>query len=216
MKQKHLFIGGALVLLAAFVGASLFYTARQEAQQNTVIEQNRARLSREGAPSFGPVTAKVEIVEFLDPACETCKAFYPFVKQLMAADPGKIRLVVRYAPFHPGSDEMVKILEAANRQGKFAETLEAMFANQDMWVINHTSHADRFMPYLQTLGLDLDRLRQDMASNQVAQVVARDLADASALGVTKTPEFFVNGKPMPSFGYEQLHGLVSDALQAAY
>lgn len=216
MKQKHLFIGGALVLLAAFVGASLFYTARQEAQQNTVMEQNRARLSRDGAPSLGPLTAKVEIVEFLDPACETCKAFYPFVKQLMAADPGKIRLVVRYAPFHPGSEEMVKILEAANRQGKFAETLEAMFANQDMWVINHTSHADRFMPYLQTIGLDLDRLRQDMASNQVAQVVARDLADASALGVTKTPEFFVNGKPMPSFGYEQLHGLVSDALQAAY
>ena len=216
MKQKHLFMGGALALLAVFVGATLFYTARQDAQQSAVVEQNRARLSRAGAPTFGPQMAKVEIVEFLDPACETCKAFYPFVKQLMAAEPGKIRLVVRFTPFHPGSEEMVKILEAAHRQGKFAETLEAMFAAQDMWVINHTAHADRFTPYLQNLGLDLERLRQDMASPEIAQIIQRDLADAAALGVTKTPEFFVNGKPMPSFGFEQLHGLVSDAVKAAY
>jgi len=31
-----------------------------------------------------------------------------------------------------------------------------------------------------------------------------------------TPEFFVNGKPLPSFGYEQLRNLVNDALAAAY
>lgn len=216
MKQKHLFIGGALALLAAFIGATLLFNARQEAQQNAVVEQNRARLSREGAPTFGPAMAKVEIVEFFDPACETCKAFYPFVKQLMAAEPGRIRLVMRFAPFHPGSDEMVRVLEAARRQGKFFETLEAMYAAQDMWVINHTAHADRFVPYLQNLGLDLERLRQDAASPEVAQIIQRDLADASALGVTQTPEFFVNGKPMPSFGYEQLHGLVGDAIKAAY
>lgn len=216
MKQKQIFIFGALALLAAFVVATLFYTAERGAEQNALVEQNRARLAREGAPTFGPATAKVEIVEFLDPACETCKAFYPFVKQLMAAEPGKIRLVVRFTPFHPGSEEMVKILEAAHRQGKFAETLEAMFAAQDMWVINHTAHADRFTPYLQNLGLDLERLRQDMASPEIAQIIQRDLADAAALGVTKTPEFFVNGKPMPSFGFEPLHGLVSDAVKAAY
>lgn len=216
MKQKQIFIFGAIALLAAFIVATLFYTAQQGAEQTAVIEQNRARLSRESAPSFGPAAAKVEIVEFFDPACETCKAFYPFVKQLMAAEPGKIRLTLRFTPFHPGSDEMVKLLEAAHRQGKFAQTIEAMFASQDAWVINHTAHIDRFWPYVNDLGLDMDRLRQDMASPEIAQVIQRDMEDAKALNVTKTPEFFVNGRPMPSFGYEQLHALVGDAVAAAY
>ena len=44
---------------------------------------------------------------------------------------------------------------------------------------------------------------------------ALDLGDARALGVTKTPEFFVNGRPMPSFGLEELQGLVREELRDA-
>jgi len=36
------------------------------------------------------------------------------------------------------------------------------------------------------------------------------------LNVKATPEFFVNGKPLPSFGYDQLKSLVEDELAAAY
>jgi len=32
----------------------------------------------------------------------------------------------------------------------------------------------------------------------------------------KTPEFFVNGKPLPIFGYDQLIKLVETELQANY
>ena len=46
-------------------------------------------------------------------------------------------------------------------------------------------------------------------------MIAQDLADAQTLNVTKTPEFFVNGKPLPSFGYEQLKTLVDEALISA-
>ncbi len=51
-----------------------------------------------------------------------------------------------------------------------------------------------------------------MNAPDIARNLAQDIADAKALNVTKTPEFFVNGKPMPSFGYEQLTALVNDAL----
>ncbi len=50
----------------------------------------------------------------------------------------------------------------------------------------------------------------------ITQVVQQDIADAKALKVTQTPEFFVNGKPMPSFGYEQLTALVNDAVASTY
>jgi hypothetical protein len=42
----------------------------------------------------------------------------------------------------------------------------------------------------------------------------QDHDDAVALKVTATPEYFVNGRPMPSFGQQQLQTLVSDALQS--
>ena len=64
--------------------------------------------------------------------------------------------------------------------------------------------------------MDLERARQDANAPDVAQHVAQDIADAKALNVTQTPEFFVNGKPMPSFGYDQLTQLVDDALATAY
>ena len=64
------------------------------------------------------------------------------------------------------------------------------------------------------LGLDLDRARADMASPQIAGLIAQDLADARTLRVTMTPEYFVNGRPLPSFGYEQLQQAVAEALSA--
>ena len=103
----------------------------------------QAHLARDYAPTAGPSDAKVQIVEFLDPACETCRSFYPFVKTMMAANPDKIRLSVRYAPFHDGSEFVVKVLEAANKQGKYWEALEALLAAQSNWAMNHTPDRPR-------------------------------------------------------------------------
>ena len=66
------------------------------------------------------------------------------------------------------------------------------------------------------VGLDLQRLAADMNSPEVTARIERDRADAMALKVTATPEYFVNGRPLPSFGYDQLLGLVNEELQAAY
>ncbi|WP_288254450.1 thioredoxin domain-containing protein [uncultured Hydrogenophaga sp.] len=70
------------------------------------------------------------MVEFSDPACETCRAFYPLVKELMAQYPTQVRLVIRYAPFHQGSDQVVKLLEAARRQDKYVAVMEAVLKAQ--------------------------------------------------------------------------------------
>ncbi len=59
------------------------------------------------------------VVEFFDPACETCAAFKPRVKEFMVANPDRIRLVLRYPDFHNGSDQVVAVLEATRKQGEF-------------------------------------------------------------------------------------------------
>ena len=143
MNQKSLFIAALAVLLLAFGGGAMFYSMQQEQAANDLAAANRAALLRMHSPTLGPANAPVVIVEFLDPACETCAAFYPLVKQMMAANPERIRLVLRYAPFHNGSDKVVAVLEAARRQGKFWPTLEALLATQADWSPHHTPQVAR-------------------------------------------------------------------------
>lgn len=212
MKQKTVFVVSAIALLLAFVAGVLFYNAEKEKEANRLAETNRALLVRMHSPTLGKGDAPVVIVEFLDPACETCRVFYPMVKRMMAANPDKIRLVLRYAPFHNGSDKVVAVLETARRQGKFWVALEALLENQSDWVRNHTANVDLAWKHLGGIGLNMEQMAFDMTSPEIASVIAQDVADAKALKVTKTPEFFVNGKPLPTFGFEELKRLVDRAL----
>jgi protein-disulfide isomerase len=216
MRRKHLVTLSAIVLIVAGVAGVLYYQSQSSKASAEGYRRDRTTFVRDYSPSTGSPTAKVEIVEFFDPACDTCKAFYPKVKQLMDDHPGKIRLYERYAPFHKGSDAVVKILAAAHMQGKFWETLEAVFAAQSEWAPNHRPQPDLVWNYIGGVGLDMDRLRQDINSPIMDKIVQQDLSDAQKLNVTATPEFFVNGKPLPTWGWEQLKSLVESELSAAY
>jgi protein-disulfide isomerase len=215
MKQKNIFLAVVALLILVFAGGAFLYQKQHAEAAAQLAQQNMAALVRADAPGFGKPDAPVHIVEFFDPACGTCREFYPMVKALMAQHPGQIRLSLRYAPFHPGSDTVVKVLEASRQQGRFEATLEALFARQDVWVQNHTANAQLTGPLLAPLGMDLAQLQNDANAPEVATIIARDLADAKTLNVTMTPEYFVNGKPLPRFGFAELEQLVNDELANA-
>ena len=213
MNQRTIFalVGGILVL--AFLLASMIYRNHQASVQGGVVSQNQSIVERQGAATKGPVDARVTIVEFLDPACETCADFLPMVTGLIKKYPGKVRVMVRYAPLHPGSDQVVRMLEAANLQGKFWPALEILFSTQSRWTVNHTSQPMRALNILNSLDIDQQQLTADMNSEKVNQIVQKDINDGKSLGVRATPEFFVNGQPLPSFGFEQL---IDKAVSEAY
>src|SRR5210317_2100918 len=216
MNQKSLFLSVAGLIILASVMVVVIFKNYQSDQQGQSVNQSQGVLERSGAAMKGPADAKVTIVEFLDPACGTCAEFYPFVKKLIDQYPGKVNVMIRYAPLHTGSDQVVKMLEAAHLQGKFFEAVELLFNNQGRWVVNHTSQPMRALSLLNSLDLDQDRLATDMNSTEVIAAIQKDIQDGQTLNVRATPEFFVNGKPMPSFGYEQLSQLVKDAVADAY
>ena len=170
-------------------------------------------LASEHAPTVGDPGAKVHIVEFLDPACGTCAMFYPMVKGWMAEVPGQIRLSIRHVPFHDGVEYVVKVLEASRNQDKYWETLETLLARQREWVSNHVVQPERVLPTLAGLGLDMEQLQADMNSSEVQQRMDKDFQDSKVLKVVATPEYFVNGRQLPSFGQEQLANLVREELQ---
>ena len=126
VNRRSIFIAAMMALLLAFVAAALFYRSEKAQSSQLAPAQNQPALASEQSPKFGNPDAKVNIVEFLDPACGTCASFFPHVKKLLSANPDRIRLSVRHVPFHKGSDQVVRILEAARSQGKYLPTLEAL------------------------------------------------------------------------------------------
>ena len=134
----------------------------------------------------------------------------------MAAHPGKIKLVIRYNPLHEGADYPVKILEAARKQGKFWETMDILYRTQNHWTSHHKVQPQKIWRFLSMVGLDVEKIKKDMNDPSIQKRIEQDLADAKALNVKKTPGFFVNGKPLPSFGRSQLRQLVESEIKAIY
>ncbi len=216
MKKNLLLAVASLILIFGFMFASSWYKKQQAEKSSFMAKENAATFVRDYSQTLGSDDAKVYIVEFMDPACETCAAFAPFVKQMMAANPGKIKLVLRYAPFHDGAEHFVTILEAAKKQGKYWETLDIMFKSQPYWASHHDPQPQKLWEFLPQAGLDMEQLKIDMTDPEIAALIAQDIADAKTLNVQKTPGYFVNGRPLQEFGYQQLQQLVQSELNAAY
>lgn len=215
--MKRLLVAvSCVVVVLGFLLAAYWLKGRRAEQLGFLAQESASTFVRPDSPTLGPRDAKVFIVEFTDPACETCAVFSPIVKRLMATYPEKIQLVVRYAPFHEGSSGAVRVLEAARMQGRFWETLDVLYGNQHLWTQHHQVFVDRIWPLLPQAGVDLQRLEMDMADPRIAVVIAQDLADAETLGVRKTPGFFVNGKPLEPFGERPLAALIDAEVRAQY
>lgn len=177
--------------------------------------QLAARLVRDHSPIVGPAQAPVTIVEFLDPACEGCAAFSPIVKQIQLLYPNEVRVVVRFAAFHQGSDEAVRLLVAAQKQQKFETTLDALFERQQEWASHHAPNVAQAWKIAGASGVDLNRARRDAQAAQAENVLKVDGDDVVALTVVQTPTFFVNGRALTTFGPNQLLELVKQEVAKA-
>ena len=216
MKTHIIFGVTAVVLIIAFMFGSSYYKGKQAEEIGFMARENAELFVRDHSQTLGSDDAKVYLVEFMDPACETCAAFSSFVKQMIVTNPGKIKLVLRYAPFHDGADYFVKILEAAKKQGKFWETLNIMYKSQPYWASHHNPQPQKIWQFLPKAGVNVDQIRRDMNDPAIVKLIDQDLADAKTLNVRKTPGFFVNGKTLQTFGYKQLLQLVQSELDANY
>ena len=223
-KGTRTFVALALAVLLAFVVAVVLFKQRGgdggpggvAGDAAPPDPARAAALASTHAPLLGNPAAKVHVVEFLDPACETCAAFFPIVKDLMAQNPDRIRLSVRHVAFHEGAEYAVRVLEASRAQDRYWQTLEALLGSQALWAPNHTVRAELVDQAIAPVGLDMQRLAADVNSPEVTERIQRDLQDAKTLRVAATPEYFVDGRPMPSFGEQQLRTLVAEALQREY
>lgn len=214
-KQLTLILSGAFTLIV-FALAIYAYLNKKDQALAQLSQDNTSVFVRSHSPTYGPDTAKVRIVEFFDPACETCRAFYPLVKRLVDDQQGKVQLVVRYIALHNGSETAVRILEAARLQNLFWPVAQVVLNGQPMWASHDKPAPENIWGFVGSTGLDVARAQQDVNLPVVQAVIDQNMADASALKVNKTPGFFVNGRTLQDFGYAQLAALVEEEVRKAY
>ncbi len=213
MNKQWIVVASVVAVVVAFIAGAVVFKGRETQQVSQAAQSNSDALIRASSPVFGNPAAKVTIVEFFDPACETCRAFYPLVKTVVNSSFGQVRLVVRHAPLHQGSDTAVKILEAARLQGQYWPAVERALAGQPQWAAHGNARPELIWDLITDLGLDMAKARADADSPAVAQLLAQDIADMKALKVDRTPGFFVNGTPLRDFGEAQLRALVDQEIK---
>ncbi|HEV7266410.1 MAG TPA: thioredoxin domain-containing protein [Falsiroseomonas sp.] len=212
MNRRALTLGTGVLALAALGGGVWLYPNGEVAGRAGTGQEDI--YVRPHSPVVGKADARVTLVEFFDPSCEACRAFHPILKQILARHPNEVRLVLRYAPFHEGSDEAVRILEAARLQGHFEAVLDALLARQHEWAIHGAPNLGTAWRIAGIAGLDLGRARQDARRPEIERILEADTADLQVLQVRRTPTFFVNKRPLISFGPQQLYELILSEINA--
>lgn len=215
MNRRTLVAATVVVAVAIFATAAFIY--KRNADEQVAAAQRAELLIRPYSPISGPTGAPVTIVEFFDPSCGTCRAFYPIVKQIMREYPRQVRVVTRYVSFHNGSEQVNRILAAAKLQGVLEPVTEAILVAQPEWSAHggKAPNLNRALQIAVSAGLDAAQARRDMSKPEVSNALNQDMADAQAVGANQTPTFFVNGRPLPSFGVDQLFALVKEEVDKA-
>ncbi len=173
------------------------------------VSVDKLDLSR--APVRGQAQAPVTIIEFSDLQCPFCASVTPTLRELMKQYPDQVRWVFKSFPldFHADSPLAHAAALAAERQGKFWEMHDLIFANQ------HTIKRDNLLAEARSLNLDMDRFTTDLDSPDIKKQLAADKREGESLGVNGTPAFFINGTFLSgAMPIEQFQAAINNALVA--
>ena len=153
-------------------------------------EFRRYEIPIENSYAIGPSDAPITIVEFSDYQCPFCRRWHDEVYEpLLAAYPGKIRLVYRHFPLtsiHPDAMSAAEAAMCAGEQDAFWTFHEKLFSSEALG--NNT-----YIQYAQDLGLNMNNFESCLSDRKYQQAVNDDLNFAVDLGIRSTPTFFING-----------------------
>ena len=176
----------------------MLYRAKRPQVQNIPESQSvSANGDKQSAHVRGNPEAPVTLEEFGDFQCPPCGQFAGFVEELLKEYDSRLRVVFRNFPLpaHEHAREAAQAAEAAGLQGKFWEMHDTLYREQQIW--SSASNArGLFESYAGTIGLDVDQFRKDMDSDKVRERIDSDHALADSLGITVTPTFFINNRPV--------------------
>lgn len=154
----------------------------------------------EGDPWIGAADAQFVIYEYADYMCFQCHKTQFFLRELMLAHPGKIKLIHRHfpmdhtvnpvvkAPFHIGSGALALIAIYAQSEGKFWQMNDYLFSHaRQLERINVGELAN-------SMGLDAEKMKSAFSNKKIHLRLRSDIIEGLKLGIKGTPSFVIKGK----------------------
>ncbi len=202
--ETKFFIAVAVITIAILIGAVFFLS-------KPPVEISAEKLTPPSVLGTGPDQPKAVLVEFADFECPACGSAYPIVKEIVASHKDSLRYVFRHFPLdqHKSARLAAESAEAAGAQGKFWEMHSLLFENQSDLSREHIASLAA------QLELNMDKFNKELTEGTYNEKIQKDINDGSSVGVNSTPTFFLNGKKLSLFNFEQLKTEVDKAIAAS-
>ena len=195
------------VLLEALRGAEEKLNHEADLKAAKVLNDRQSEIFEDRAtPVAGNPRGDVTIVEFFDYRCPYCKQVLPSLQTLLKED-HNLRFVFKELPvLGPPSVTAAHAALAAQRQGKYEAFHNAMMATKGQ-ITDETVYK-----VAGSVGLDVDRLKQDMSAPEIEQALKANLALADALNIHGTPGFIIGKHIVPgAIDLDALRNMIADA-----
>ncbi|MGZ5022427.1 MAG: DsbA family protein [Chthoniobacterales bacterium] len=215
MKRYLPFIIIASVATAAATGGTFLYRAKRVDLSVIVADVAGAKPGAKPPHSRGENRAPVTLEEFGDFQCPPCQNIATGLLKLEHDYGTKLRVIFRQFPLaiHNHADLAARAAEAAGRQDRFWEMHDLIYRNQLTW----SQAADVepiFAEYAKEVGLNVDRYKRDLVSEEVKERVHADQERGESLGVKSTPSVFINGHMVAPVSLNEpgVRRLIDDAI----
>jgi protein-disulfide isomerase len=173
----------------------------------------RIEVSSDGAPVRGAQEGPVTLVEFSDFHCPFCKRVQPTLEKLLERYPKQVKLVFRDFPLdklHPQARRAAEAAQCAHDQGKFWAYHDVLFTQAPQG-----SSAD-LERYAGQIGLDMSQFQTCLSEGVHQAAVQKDFVAGTKLGITGTPMFFINGRPLSgALPFERFVQVIEEELAKA-
>lgn len=139
----------------------------------------------------GPLEAPLTLVEYGDFECPFCAKATGMARELRERLGDDLRYVFRHLPLtdvHPHAELAARGALAADRQDRFWDMHDLLFAHQDELEV------EDLVGYAGDLQLDTEQFLRDLDDAALDARLRADVASAEASGARGTPTFFVNGR----------------------
>lgn len=207
---REVLVSNPEILIEAMNALETKQQAEAGKAAKAAIVANRKAIFEDGVSYVaGNPQGDVTIVEFFDYRCGYCKQVQPSLMTLLKED-SKVRLVLKEMPvLGPESVVAARAAVAAMEQDKGGKYLA--FHNAMMEFRGQITEAEIFR-LAGKAGLDTGKLKADMASPKVEQVLRANLALADTLGIQGTPGFVIGDQLVPgAIPLDTLRQLVKEA-----
>ena len=184
--------------------------AREKAAADALANRHDDIFNHPMTPVTGNKDGDITVVEFFDYQCGYCKRTMQSVLDIQEEDP-KVRVVWKELPIlGPASDYAARAAMAAKKQGKYLDFHIAIMGSRGPLT------PDSIMKHASKVGLDLDRLKEDMKDPEIDKYLRDTLQLAQELGINGTPGFIIGERLVPgAISKDQMKQIIAEARGAS-